>query len=876
MPVTYHHFESYAPILWRWPLEVGLTNNAAPLQKYLSTGTAGQFIKPVILDKVDASVNLMLLTNGLSQGLKDTSGKLWKADVVLVFSNEKTISATIGDERLQEMVKQVCQNLHASGFFMVSPKTDIQTFIASVVLQLSHNINIVQAIRRTTDNGYFSYDKRIEDETQLSFLLKTISHGLQFNHYSPALQIHVSSAIFGEQTFSPVALSSHLTNMQGMLRFDHESQSAFAIKQLTTTMYATFGHESFLKGEFHRLKTVTPPSSEILGYFEVTYPDFNPENIVGNEENFIVEEPKRTEYPRFDYSELKRYLNKERSKTANEGTEDKPIDPEDLAKPRFLQAKIFSALVSKQITDFLIPQLSYLFKIRIGFDGDSWSSPATPIDTDRFFENSKTQSVEIDIVFIADHQKSARHSKVLLPKVGVSSTAEFAITAPSNAAVFVAYVEAYYKNELLQKICIEINLREPGKDNGKDGIKVTTVYSPVKQLAELASRTPCVATIQYKQQSTETSLTGMMEAKPLSLYFSSELSGLMEEIKNLIQSALISYGDKPAPLHSENNTTLLRTLAIKGNKLFVQYLKKEKLPDGAVQVVSDRPGFVPLDFVYELAPPGLDAPLCEHAVDALNAGKCAGCYDRMRSPATHVCPFGFWGFNRIIERYAHEKKEGIKGDYQILQEPVAARNILEIMRSTLYASSSRVNSTAAPDIRAQVSLAMQKFCVSSISADDWDTWTNQIKDKKPDSLVLIVHVEKEPQVNEDQVEIGDGKFLLQNFLDSSRIMPEPPEHAPFVIILGCSTSDVLNQGFDLSDKLMTEGAAIVISSFTKIRGRQAGPVVIKLLELLSQLKGKEIMLGEVLLHLRRYFLAMGSMISLALVVHGDANWKIKT
>ena len=74
---------------------------------------------------------------------------------------------------------------------------------------------------------------------------------------------------------------------------------------------------------------------------------------------------------------------------------------------------------------------------------------------------------------------------------------------------------------------------------------------------------------------------------------------------------------------------------------------------------------------------------------------------------------------------------------------------------------------------------------------------------------------------------------------------------------------------------MNYGAAIVISNFTKIRGRHAGPIVMKLLEFLKAHEEKEFTLGEIVLKLRQYLLAKGIMVGFSLTTLGDADWKIK-
>jgi hypothetical protein len=143
-------------------------------------------------------------------------------------------------------------------------------------------------------------------------------------------------------------------------------------------------------------------------------------------------------------------------------------------------------------------------------------------------------------------------------------------------------------------------------------------------------------------------------------------------------------------------------------------------------------------------------------------------------------------------------------------------------------------------------------------------------------MILVVHIEKDDDNDVDQLEIGDKQLLVQNNFDHVKIGSPSPEHPPFMIVIGCETASVENYGFDISSQLITEGAAVVLSNFTKIRGRHAGPIVIKLVEYLKENAGKEISFGTIILKLRQYLLSKGIMVSLALVAQGDADWKLKT
>ncbi len=171
---------------------------------------------------------------------------------------------------------------------------------------------------------------------------------------------------------------------------------------------------------------------------------------------------------------------------------------------------------------------------------------------------------------------------------------------------------------------------------------------------------------------------------------------------------------------------------------------------------------------------------------------------------------------------------------------------------------------------------MEKSSIRFFPAEDWDNWSVLTNANDPDSLILLVHIEKDKILDADQIEIGEKKLLLQNMFNRTRIKAPASTKHPFIILIGCETVDLDNYGFDVSNQLLNEGAAVVISNFTKIRGRYAGPILIKLVEHLKQHTGEAITLGQLILKTKQYLLSKGIMVGLALVAQGDDDWQLKT
>jgi hypothetical protein len=194
-----------------------------------------------------------------------------------------------------------------------------------------------------------------------------------------------------------------------------------------------------------------------------------------------------------------------------------------------------------------------------------------------------------------------------------------------------------------------------------------------------------------------------------------------------------------------------------------------------------------------------------------------------------------------------------------------------VFRTPIYAASGRVDQGKA-GLRKDVFTRIETDFGRVYEAETWKKWAEITEEHHPDSIILIVHTKQHPELLVDQLEIGNEDFLVQNYLGEKYI--DSSKH-PFTVVIGCEVIGTDNQGFDISSEFLAKGSSVVLSNFTKIRGRQAGEIVMKLSEFLKLNKGKEILFGEVVLKLKQYLLAEGIMAGLAVVCYGDADWKIK-
>jgi hypothetical protein len=540
---------------------------------------------------------------------------------------------------------------------------------------------------------------------------------------------------------------------------------------------------------------------------------------------------------------------------------------------RYLQAKILSFEQRQQITESLSYTTVYLLLIRIGLSETGWSKADHSFPDSKVFEDSTNQQETILIVFIYGQEPVIEYKELTLPRFGNSAEIDFPFVTANSGELFTGDIYAYHKGRILQKITIEIPYENyPGK-----GLQLKETFIARRKLNNLDMRLAFATSLFYDSKSdANDKLSGLVGKEPIHLNLEDPLKDLLKEIRDTIEIALTEVeddGQTPKAKEDINdpyNVELLRDLALMGNTLYVDHLKRKELT-GPLQIVTNRNEFIPLDFVYTFPAPSEEATLCENALDALQNGACKGCLKDKNAPAPHVCPFGFLGISDIIERHTTETQADGKSDYMIRAEPSIGRNILTILKQTLYASSNRV-AALTPNLEADIETCLNA-CTKFSRAGNWKEWTTAIGKEKPDTQIMLVHVESDAK-RKTKLEIGN-ELMLQNYFEPSTIKSSEKDQSPLMIVMGCETTNIENYAFDISNRLINCGAAIVLSNFTKIRGRHAGIILMTLVELLSADPGKEKSLGEIIVRLKQLLLAKGIMASLALVALGDADWKIK-
>jgi hypothetical protein len=359
------------------------------------------------------------------------------------------------------------------------------------------------------------------------------------------------------------------------------------------------------------------------------------------------------------------------------------------------------------------------------------------------------------------------------------------------------------------------------------------------------------------------------------------LPDMTEQIRK-IESKLGSLTDEKdpeKPLRDEWTRKLLVFLAHPGKLLWDAIAGDFLLKDGLasadrLQVVSNtRARYIPFEFLYEGSAPQRKAALCPNAEAALQARSCGHC--PQRNSGDYVCPLRFWGLAKVIERRTFNPSDKIEGEHRIESE-FGPRRSFGKFTAAIFAASSKAEDF--PDGRAalqRVEESLSSLIASSASAkvrvQSWRDWSQKLKGKPPPNLlILLPHVELDPDLQEQCLEIGGSDRLSCAEIDSEYVGIDAPK---LVLLLGCSTANPKERLEPFTARFQRAGASIVLATVSKIMGRHAAPMAATLVEFLRRQDGNAGMsFGDFVRDLRCDLLRRGFPSVLALAAFGDADW----
>ncbi|MFC4035029.1 hypothetical protein ACFO3J_26680 [Streptomyces polygonati] len=308
-----------------------------------------------------------------------------------------------------------------------------------------------------------------------------------------------------------------------------------------------------------------------------------------------------------------------------------------------------------------------------------------------------------------------------------------------------------------------------------------------------------------------------------------------------------------------------------------------------VSVLAARPEeLLPLELVYDRplrigGPLGEAGRLCPHAPSLPGAARCATDCPEHASPHV-VCPFGFWGASKVIERHVSaDRSARMAKDFVLAVGPDVERHTVGF-GSLLAAACDRADHNGTRAWTAAVARLRTAFSPAFSTASTWRELAGQAQRLRdgsapPDGLLLVVHSEK---LTEDfhrgmALSIGsDDRLWIRDTL-APLVVAEAAAN-PLVLLIGCGTAEGLTPLLGAPSRFLDSGAPGVVATLAPVLSRHIIPVAVELVSEIRRLAdapGTGTLLGEALTSARAAALLRGEAWALALVGYGDTDWEVR-
>ncbi|MEU4154209.1 hypothetical protein [Streptomyces sp. NPDC026659] len=524
-----------------------------------------------------------------------------------------------------------------------------------------------------------------------------------------------------------------------------------------------------------------------------------------------------------------------------------------------------------------------VFHVRVLLAAAPGAHPAEPVfpaDTLPPGRAHRLTVLATDLTLAPGHDRAATQ-EIELPGDGDSTCAHLRFTAGDPGTDIRIWVAVLYGSRILQT----------GLLTGQAGAREAPVFrveSVVRApTGELDLARPHDATLLVGRTAHDlplvTARTKEFVHRTTSHDLRRSLDVLLHGLSRLVNGA-DSFGSYQSPEFAE----LVIDTARRGRRL-----RKALFPDDwesgglvrqlrearSVSVFSAAPeAILPVELLYEReleTAPGRQLHLCPHAPAQVDRHDCGDCPER--EDRTSVCPFGFWGTSKVIER--HVRRESADTRFALAVSADIDRHACDLDPACAAAAARADHNDVHAWTTAAGALAEAEPGAVRL-AGDWTELYTLVRglreaDTPPGAVLLFPHsVEKGDGVTalglgeDDEVDILDGL----EFLFARDGGPEP-----VVLLLGCATAGGTTPFSDASTALLDDGAPGVVATAVPVLGQHIVPVGVRLLAELrtaaAETSGSP--LGEALLRARRKLLVNGDACVLALVGFGDTDWEVR-
>ena len=379
---------------------------------------------------------------------------------------------------------------------------------------------------------------------------------------------------------------------------------------------------------------------------------------------------------------------------------------------------------------------------------------------------------------------------VVLPREGASSACEFRFV-PQALGRFDGLVTVLHRGRVLQTASLCASVVAAGSPPVADAAPVLADVIAVRhRLGDLDAR---------RQFDGAYVIDRASNGKPRGVALSAEHAWIADiaasldvagDINTALSAVANSVADYKEGLDGEAGRELLVELAVQGSWLHLHLV--DPLGEGAnrpdiagkeyLQIVSTKnDAIVPFEFIYDYVAPNKDAKVCPRWREGVQAGRCPGtCHTE--DPAT-VCPMGFWGLQKVIERHQVNRELAEAGRELFLQsEPGRESSDLALGTASMLASSARVRA-GGPGAGGGLPCAAD----ARLRADGGDVG-GMGDDRGERQARLIIALPHADGIGAHvSLEIG-GDTLDTIQLQPRHLRPSSEAPRPLVALLGCDTA----------------------------------------------------------------------------------------
>ena len=483
---------------------------------------------------------------------------------------------------------------------------------------------------------------------------------------------------------------------------------------------------------------------------------------------------------------------------------------------------------------------------------------------------------------------------VFLPKFGSTENVDFTLPARRSATSVRARIIVLHRGRILQTSILkgpvharaELERVEADGMSDEPRIRILPEVNLRPGFAGLDDRTRFHSAIVLNEngdgQSGATAV-GKKDAITFDLNFVKDaVTALSAKLKEAERD-----GAFKRKLDSVKSLGYLRMLALEGRTLYKSFGKAVEKTFGdrpeRLQVLSANPNtMLPVELIYDLPPPVRGPKLCPNSEAALETGRC--------DPRFHVkdvlgqldvvCPSGFWGISKIIEREAADPKTEPTG-FVVRSAPSHGKETLGQLVPLLFAASDHVNDVDKKEL-GRVSRALTKLTGEKATrVETWIDWATNVRDTEPPLLLLLSHTETEKPDSPwlEIAKVNGTETRTFDEITDALVNLNDRRPGPIVLLLGCSTFVPLDKFQTATVSFAQEGAPVVIGTIAPVLGRHAGRTAEALIGALQTVQAaagshREVPIGEALRDVRRAMLAKGIIMAMSLAAYGDADWRL--